>query len=110
MAGRGTDIKLEAGVAALGGLHVIATERHESGRIDRQLFGRCARQGDPGSSQAFVSADDELVVKCIAPIEKEFLNTALRLVGKKSEKSFPPRSQWPRKKRSAPPSPSADRF
>ena len=61
MAGRGTDIKLGRGVAELGGLHVIATERHEAGRVDRQLFGRCARQGDPGSAQAFVSLDDELV-------------------------------------------------
>ena len=61
MAGRGTDIKLGAGVAALGGLHVIATERHEAGRIDRQLFGRSARQGDPGSAQAIVSLEDELV-------------------------------------------------
>ncbi|MHC5002726.1 MAG: preprotein translocase subunit SecA [Planctomycetota bacterium] len=60
MAGRGTDIKLGAGVADLGGLHVIATERHESGRIDRQLFGRAARQGDPGSAVAFASLDDEI--------------------------------------------------
>jgi preprotein translocase subunit SecA len=61
MAGRGTDIKLGRGVAELGGLHVIAAERNESGRIDRQLFGRCARQGDPGSAQAIVSLDDEFV-------------------------------------------------
>ncbi len=61
MAGRGTDIKLGRGVVDLGGLHVIATERHESGRVDRQLFGRSARQGDPGSAQAFVSAEDELL-------------------------------------------------
>ena len=61
MAGRGTDIKLGAGVAERGGLPVIATERHESGRVDRQLFGRCARQGDPGSCQAIVSLEDELV-------------------------------------------------
>jgi preprotein translocase subunit SecA len=61
MAGRGTDIELASGVAQLGGLHVIATERHESGRIDRQLFGRAGRQGDPGSAQAFISADDELL-------------------------------------------------
>jgi preprotein translocase subunit SecA len=61
MAGRGTDIKLGAGVAALGGLHVIMTERHESRRVDRQLFGRAARQGDPGSAQAFVSAEDDLL-------------------------------------------------
>jgi preprotein translocase subunit SecA len=61
MAGRGTDIRLGAGVAELGGLHVLATERHEAGRIDRQLFGRSARQGDPGSAQAVVSLEDELV-------------------------------------------------
>jgi preprotein translocase subunit SecA len=63
MAGRGTDIKLGTGVTERGGLHVIATERHEAGRIDRQLFGRCARQGDPGSAQAIVSLEDELVVR-----------------------------------------------
>lgn len=61
MAGRGTDIKLGRGIAELGGLHVIASERHESGRIDRQLFGRCARQGDPGSAQSFICAEDELI-------------------------------------------------
>jgi preprotein translocase subunit SecA len=61
MAGRGTDIKLGRGVAEMGGLHVLATERHEAGRIDRQLFGRSARQGDPGSAQAFVCLEDELV-------------------------------------------------
>ena len=60
MAGRGTDILLGEGVAALGGLHVIATERHESRRIDRQLFGRAGRQGDDGSAQAFLSMEDEL--------------------------------------------------
>jgi len=61
MAGRGTDIRLGPGVAELGGLHVIATERHEARRIDRQLFGRCGRQGDPGTSEAVVSLEDELV-------------------------------------------------
>jgi preprotein translocase subunit SecA len=61
MAGRGTDIELGPGVAALGGLHVIATERHDAGRIDRQLFGRCGRQGDPGSYEAIVSLEDELL-------------------------------------------------
>ena len=61
MAGRGTDIKLGEGVAALGGLHVIGTERHESRRIDRQLRGRCARQGDPGSSHFFISLEDDLM-------------------------------------------------
>jgi preprotein translocase subunit SecA len=61
MAGRGTDIKLGEGVAELGGLHVIGTERHESQRIDRQLAGRSARQGDPGLVQFFVSLEDEIV-------------------------------------------------
>jgi preprotein translocase subunit SecA len=62
MAGRGTDIKLAGAAARLGGLHVIATEANESPRIDRQLVGRCARQGDPGSCQLFVSAGDRLLV------------------------------------------------
>jgi len=61
MAGRGTDIKLGEGVAELGGLHVIGTERHESRRVDRQLRGRCARQGDPGSSRFYVSFEDDLM-------------------------------------------------
>ncbi|MCA9215239.1 MAG: hypothetical protein KDB27_19360 [Planctomycetales bacterium] len=61
MAGRGTDIGLGPGVPELGGLHVIATEHHESARVDRQLIGRSARQGDPGSYQFFVSADDQLI-------------------------------------------------
>jgi preprotein translocase subunit SecA len=63
MAGRGTDIKLGTGVVNLGGLHVLATERHESGRVDRQLCGRAGRQGDPGSGQAFISGEDELISK-----------------------------------------------
>jgi preprotein translocase subunit SecA len=61
MAGRGTDIKLAPGVAEEGGLHVIATERHDTRRIDRQLFGRCGRQGDPGSAEAIISLEDELI-------------------------------------------------
>ncbi|MHC4165643.1 MAG: preprotein translocase subunit SecA [Planctomycetota bacterium] len=61
MAGRGTDIKLGRDVKSLGGLHVIAAERNEFARIDRQLFGRCARQGDPGTAQAIVSLEDEFV-------------------------------------------------
>lgn len=61
MAGRGTDIKLGEGVPDLGGLFVIGTERHESRRIDRQLRGRCARQGDPGRSQFFISFEDDLM-------------------------------------------------
>jgi preprotein translocase subunit SecA len=61
MAGRGTDIKLGQGVPEVGGLRVIGTERHESRRIDRQLRGRCARQGDPGSSRFYVSFEDDLM-------------------------------------------------
>src|SRR5580765_29963 len=61
MAGRGTDIKLGSGVADRGGLYVIGTERHESRRIDRQLRGRCARQGDPGASRFYVSFEDDLM-------------------------------------------------
>ena len=61
MAGRGTDIKLGEGVTELGGLHVLGSERHESRRIDRQLRGRCSRQGDPGSSQFFISLEDHLM-------------------------------------------------
>jgi preprotein translocase subunit SecA len=61
MAGRGTDIKLGAGVPDFGGLHVMGTERHEARRIDRQLRGRCARQGDPGSSHFFISLEDDLM-------------------------------------------------
>ncbi|MEP2777633.1 MAG: preprotein translocase subunit SecA [Luteolibacter sp.] len=67
MAGRGTDIKLGEGVAELGGLFVIATERHPSRRVDRQLRGRCSRQGDPGRSQFFVSFEDELMRNYAAP-------------------------------------------
>jgi preprotein translocase subunit SecA len=61
MAGRGTDIKLGEGVRELGGLYVIGTERHESRRIDRQLRGRCSRQGDPGLTKFFLSLEDNLM-------------------------------------------------
>lgn len=61
MAGRGTDIVLGEGVAALGGLHILGTERHESRRIDNQLRGRCARQGDPGSTRFYLSLEDDLM-------------------------------------------------
>ena len=61
MAGRGTDIRLAPGVADMGGLHVLATDRHDARRIDRQLFGRGGRQGDPGSFQSIVSLEDEIV-------------------------------------------------
>ena len=61
MAGRGTDIKLGDGVRELGGLYVIGTERHESRRVDRQLRGRCSRQGDPGMTKFFLSLEDDLM-------------------------------------------------
>jgi preprotein translocase subunit SecA len=77
MAGRGTDIKLDHGVAELGGLHVIATERHESRRVDRQLFGRAARQGDPGSARCYLSAEDELVRRYLPGPVQQSLRKAL---------------------------------
>ena len=61
MAGRGTDIKLEGGVAEIGGLYVLGTTRHQSRRIDRQLSGRCARQGDPGTGKFYISFEDSLL-------------------------------------------------
>jgi preprotein translocase subunit SecA len=78
MAGRGTDIVLGPGMAELGGLHVIATERHESHRIDRQLFGRAARQGDPGSAVAYVSAEDELLRRFAPGFARSGLRWSLR--------------------------------
>jgi preprotein translocase subunit SecA len=86
MAGRGTDIKLARGVAELGGLHVIATEPHGSGRVDRQLFGRAARQGDPGCAQMFTSAEDDLFIRHGKNIRK-----AWRLIGKQRLINF---CQW----------------
>src|SRR5206468_281298 len=61
MAGRGTDIRVHPHVVVRGGLHVIASELHDSCRIDRQLFGRCGRQGEPGSYEVMLSFEDELV-------------------------------------------------
>ncbi|MBN1675215.1 MAG: prepilin peptidase [Kiritimatiellae bacterium] len=86
MAGRGTDIKLAIGVPKLGGLHVIATECHEAGRIDRQLFGRCARQGDPGSARAFVSLEDELL--------RRYVPAAVRRTVARSVKAGTPGAKW----------------
>jgi preprotein translocase subunit SecA len=77
MAGRGTDIVLGESVAGLGGLHVLGTERHEARRIDNQLRGRCGRQGDPGSSQFFLSFDDDLM-RLFAP---EWTVKALSWIG-----------------------------
>ncbi|MES2345896.1 MAG: preprotein translocase subunit SecA [Chlamydiota bacterium] len=73
MAGRGTDIKLQEGVAALGGLHVLGTTRHQSRRIDRQLRGRGARLGDPGTSKFFVSFEDPLMRLFASPRITYFL-------------------------------------
>ncbi len=77
MAGRGTDIALGTGVAEVGGLHVLLTERHESRRIDRQLMGRAARQGDPGSAQAFISLEDELPARHAPAWLRERVRSAL---------------------------------
>jgi len=81
MAGRGTDIRLGDDVADLGGLHVIATERHEARRIDRQLFGRCGRQGDPGTCQALVSLEDELVTVYAGKLFRQTAGLLLRGLG-----------------------------
>ena len=86
MAGRGTDIRLGPGVAELGGLHVLATERHDARRIDRQLFGRGGRQGDPGTFQAIVSLEDEIVQGVLGPL-------ALRL-GKLLARPGEPLPRW----------------
>ena len=63
MAGRGTDIKLGEGVVELGGLAVLGSEKHDARRIDNQLRGRSGRQGDPGFSRFYLSAEDELMVR-----------------------------------------------
>ncbi len=78
MAGRGTDIKLGPGVVELGGLHVIATDRHDSRRVDRQLVGRAGRQGDAGSAQAFVSLDDDLIRQNIPKAIRQQLSRTLK--------------------------------
>ncbi len=75
MAGRGTDIKLGPGVAKLGGLHVIALSRNSSHRVDRQLYGRCARQGDPGSAEAILSLQD-------TSLEQFYSSTMLKLLSR----------------------------
>jgi preprotein translocase subunit SecA len=98
MAGRGTDIKLQPGVAEIGGLHLIAVEPNESLRVDRQLIGRVGRQGDPGSYQFFISADDALLsrfgsylskkMKSLPQIDGEIsidLSRNVRAVQKRSE-------------------------
>jgi preprotein translocase subunit SecA len=71
MAGRGTDIKLGERIAQLGGLHVICTEMHDASRIDRQLVGRCGRQGDPGTFRQYIALDDELLESGFTPEKAE---------------------------------------
>jgi preprotein translocase subunit SecA len=90
MAGRGTDIKLPKGVAGLGGLHVVDTEPATSFRVDRQLFGRAARQGDPGSAQLFACAEDDLFLRH-AKVERKFwraygANRLIRLAQARAER------------------------
>jgi preprotein translocase subunit SecA len=90
MAGRGTDIKLAKGIAELGGLHVVATEPATSHRVDRQLFGRAARQGDPGSAQLFASADDELFLRHASIARKMWrtlgADTVIRMAQSRAER------------------------
>jgi preprotein translocase subunit SecA len=67
MAGRGTDVKLAEGVEPLGGMHVICTELHDAARVDRQLIGRCGRQGDQGSYRQYLSLDDDILKGGLGP-------------------------------------------
>lgn len=85
MAGRGTDIILEKGVAEKGGLHVLATEFHEAGRIDRQLYGRTGRQGDPGSAVTFASMEDELAVRFLPQIVRQRAMSILKADAKAAQ-------------------------
>jgi preprotein translocase subunit SecA len=78
MAGRGTDIKLGDGVKELGGLHVVCTELHDSARIDRQLVGRCGRQGDPGTWRQFLALDDDILVQGFGPKRAARIAAGLR--------------------------------
>ncbi len=78
MAGRGTDIALGAGVEELGGLHVISLALNDSRRVDRQLYGRCARQGDPGSAEAILSWQDEALSRFYGPGLIRFFSAATR--------------------------------
>jgi preprotein translocase subunit SecA len=84
MAGRGTDIKLGHGVAELGGLHVILTEMHDAARIDRQLSGRCGRQGDPGTYRQYLGLDDDLLLAGLGPKKSD----RLKAFGEKVGRSF----------------------
>jgi preprotein translocase subunit SecA len=89
MAGRGTDIKLGEGVSDLGGLHVICTEMHDASRIDRQLIGRCGRQGDPGTFRQYLALDDDLLLAGLGPDKSR----KLKELGKTSTGPFDPLSK-----------------
>jgi len=88
MAGRGTDIKLAKGIAELGGLHVILSERHDSRRVDRQLEGRCGRQGEPGQCEAFLSLEDELMRGDAAKSLRWRANIVSRVYGARAAAKF----------------------
>ncbi len=92
MAGRGTDILLGGGVADIGGLHILGTERHEARRVDNQLRGRAGRQGDPGSSQFFLSLEDDLFRKFAPPWMKGVLQKMGLKEGEKIESRLVSRS------------------
>ncbi|MCW1887799.1 preprotein translocase subunit SecA [Luteolibacter flavescens] len=104
MAGRGTDIKLGAGVGELGGLYIIGTERHFSRRVDRQLRGRCSRQGDPGRAQFFVSLEDDLMRNHAAPaqmaamIEREGKGSSLGKLVETAQRTLEQRDAKSRKR------------
>jgi len=96
MAGRGTDIKLDPDVRDAGGLHVIATERHDARRIDRQLCGRCGRQGDPGTFEVVASLEDEILAmhgKSFAGRIARLLTTPLSSIGRTTGNRFATRAQ-----------------
>ena len=99
MAGRGTDIKLGEGIAELGGLHVICTEMHDASRIDRQLIGRCGRQGDPGTFRQYLALDDDLLLAGLGPKKS-------RKLKERGEKSAGP---FDRLRRSVPQGPAEGR-
>ena len=86
MAGRGTDIPLAARVAEIGGLHVISTERNEARRIDRQLFGRCGRQGDPGSYESLLCLEDEIMLHSLSSPVQSILKGLLKGKGRRGQK------------------------
>ncbi|MGV3484580.1 MAG: preprotein translocase subunit SecA, partial [Planctomycetaceae bacterium] len=87
MAGRGTDVKLSPGIEAIGGMHVICTELHDAARIDRQLIGRCGRQGDRGSYRQFLSLDDDILKGGLGPVKSEKLRLLGQAVAESTAKS-----------------------